>query len=268
MKKIQYKFIYDCETMNTSPQSYVDMFIEPCVASTSSWWKSLNVFSTTNKGNYIDHWRQSSKDFENKKRNAESIYNEFNFLDPQTNRGVNNYNECLDTRTAKRCPGILDLFKNSYLVKSPIEIYIEVRNRSINVIHQANYDMMKISMHPEHQYKTSSNNLFEDKISIKFDLPVALKSPCPFIFLPPMFHTKNPIFEVIPGVISDPGQYKLQTLTTHTFLDISKDRDIHIKAGDVIAYLWFTEKTKLVHNPDFVMHKFRRFFNKPHKQYH
>jgi len=149
--------------------------------------------------------------------------------------------------TVKTCPGILGLFNQAYLVKSPVDIVITINKRGGIVFDIADNKGINISTHSQSQFYQDDNQMFKDKICVKFVLPVRLKTTgFGYMLADPTYHSNSGCY-VPMGLIND-RYANNQELNIITFIDIPKDEDtktIKINTGDVIAYLIPFEKCSL-----------------------
>ena len=149
--------------------------------------------------------------------------------------------------TAKKCPAILDVLTNSYLVLAPADVLITV-NRNGDFVADSPSVLIDVVSHNMEEFHTQGNDsgLFNSKMNLKIKLPVFIRSDVPYIFLEPKYHNKT-FYEMPNGAVT--GKYmKGQPLFINTVVDIpTTDEPVHylIKKGEVLAYLWFPETVKL-----------------------
>lgn len=153
--------------------------------------------------------------------------------------------------TAKTCPGIRRVIKNSVLVKAPCDIAIDIYSDGSWMWKAPNN--MLIELGEDHgtgqfglPWTRPGSQLFKNKRVLKFKLPLIVRTDGePFIFLQPQFHTDFP-FEIVNGVIAPPSPST--SLNIVTFFKVPEDGDtlsVHIKEGDVLCYLWGAKPFKL-----------------------
>lgn len=213
-------------------------YMEPCVPQTSEWWSGLDTF--------IDPITRNTKEYFG--RIKEAVF-ERRMPEQQAHDLLHSV-----PKTAKACPGIHGLFKNSYLVKTPCDVHVTINKHEMVVAATASDPaLINVRMHSKDQFKSNSN-LFDNRFNIKFDLPVCIgtKERIPYTFFDPMYHTENP-WSVMPGVID--GKYASGcSLVVQTLVDINDHRvDFNdkgywhfvLKKGQPLAYLWLPKKTKL-----------------------
>jgi hypothetical protein len=225
-RKIKYEMLEDMYEIDRK-ESIIDLFIQPTLKNKSCWWKNLSGFVGENSSNF---------------EYIKTLHNDY--IKGGTLRSVNT------AATVRQCPAVTGIFKNSYIIKSPSDMVITLTSDGGYVYNSAN-DFMKVTSHPTEQFHTEKDNLFEGKMNLKFELPIALKTDkIPYLFLQPMYHN-NIWFTVAIGVIEEKYTDRIK-LNINTLVDIPKDEPVtyEIKAGDVLAYMWFPEKTKLVRSKD------------------
>ena len=224
--KVKYlDYSYNDKSLNehSSAEENINRILEPSLPSKSKWFKGLNSFTVDFK-NYVDYIVSTHKKiFRNE--NPEQKDNIF---------------------TAKGCPAIVDLLSNAFLVKSPAELIISINSQGQYVCSYAN-NLIRVEHHNNEQFSSREDDLFKNKLCLKFCIDVDINTHnTPYTFLPPMYHNK-PSYEVAQGIIA--GKYGKAHLNIITFVDIPKeDKVIHIKCGQVIAYLLPFNKLKLRHS--------------------
>jgi hypothetical protein len=156
--------------------------------------------------------------------------------------------------TIRTCPAFVDILKNSFSIFSPCDIVIEIdketkswrwvsRTKHINVVQ---HDLIG---------QMGSNNPFLGKgIHCKIDLPFIFKSsePINLFFTQPMYHSISDL-TVIPGLVELNKKMGMQ-LNLNTFISnphieydtgTEKTKIIHIKKGDILAYLYYGKQVKI-----------------------
>lgn len=148
--------------------------------------------------------------------------------------------------TAKSCPGIISTISDSYLIKSPTDAMVTIDDKQQIVVDTSN-SLMEVRSHGRDQFVNEGNDFFADKINLKFNIQMTIKTDgVGYMLLHPVYHSK-PDFFVPHGVVS--SKYaKCQELNIITLVDIPKPgetKSIEIKKGDVLAYLIPMEKIGL-----------------------
>lgn len=206
----------------------INTILEPAVASSSCWFSNLKPFVDNYKTTFDFH-RSLHLDFF-KTGNEE-------FLDAHR------------IATAKQCPGINQYLKNSFLVKSPAEVIITV-NKDGSFVYRSSNEMIKINNHDVVQFYPEKGNIFEGKINIKINVPVMLRAEnSQWLIQTPYYHTQKK-WDVTPGVINGNYAKEGEQINVICMFDVPKDEPVtyKIEYGEVLAYLWFPEKMKLVHD--------------------
>lgn len=214
------------DTSSDEKNELINEILQPAVPSSSCWFASLKPFTDNFKNSF---------DFHSEKQKA--------FLKGDTDAIMQER-----VTTAKQCPGIIDYLKNSYLIKSPAEIYITV-DKEGNYVYRSSNNLVQISSHDTSQFYSEKNNLFEGKLNLKLRIPVVLSTEgTQWLMQHPIYHS-NPDFTVTPGTISDKYTQGEQ-LNIIVLVDTPKDEPVtyRIGYGDVLAYLWFPHKMELVHD--------------------
>lgn len=213
-----------------SGKESISEFLEPSSPSGSCWWSNL-------KNNL--HGFKSLSDFvisRHKKQLAR---------DPFDGKGAH------ESSTAKTCPAILDILKNSFLIKMPCDFVITV-DRNEEYIYDSASNWVTIDNHSASQFHVEKNNIFEGKMDLKIQLPVVVRTDgVPMLFMQPMYHNNKP-YTVVNGAVTGKHTSSLP-LNINILIDIPKtDEPVSYKFnyGDVIAYLWTPEKLKLSKSKD------------------
>ena len=156
--------------------------------------------------------------------------------------------------TIKTCPAFVDILKNSFSVYSPCDIVIEI-DKQTNiwrwVTRTKNISVTGFNL----PMQMGSNNPFSGKgIHLKIELPFILKSsePISLFFTQPMYHSISE-FMVIPGAIEinkkTPTQLNLNVFVPNQYIQYGTQTEntkiIHIKTGDVLAYLYYGKNVKV-----------------------
>lgn len=196
-------------------ENIVDKFIEKASPKTCCWWSKLPVLSLGFK-------------------NIESYFNALHrdrlcgYTDSPANVPV----------TAKTCPGIIDLFRNTYLIKAPSDAVITVTPDGGYTVDCADKNWF-ISDHSQKQFASEDNDFFKGKIALKFNFNIWLRTTnqSALLFTQPIYHSKHP-FVIANGMIG-PKYAVREELNTIAFIDIPKDEPVtyFINAGDVLSYL-------------------------------
>jgi len=153
--------------------------------------------------------------------------------------------------TAKKCPAIASILRTSFLVKSPANMTITIKEDGEFVWH-SDSDIINIETHSKLQFtpEDGNNDLFKDKVNLKFVTGITLKTTkqSPWMFLQPTYHN-NVDYQVLNGIVE--SKYVThQALNINTLFDIPTEgtKTYHIKTGDVLSYIWFPHKMKLKHS--------------------
>lgn len=225
MKTLEYTFTNDDLDWTEDKKKATDLMVRPCVPSSSEWFISLSYF--TGEGKSIGEVYSNLKS-----RFLESVKSGNNQKSPDLGSGY--------MQTAKSCPGIKTLFKNSFLVTTPCDSHITVDDDlEISYCHTSSDTLMTIDYHPRNQFVSEKHALFKDKINVKFSLPIALYTKTNAIMLPPTYHTETP-WTVLPGVIS-PATFQINVLA---MFDLRKE-SYFIPKGTPLCYIYFDNQYKL-----------------------
>ena len=240
MKKLEYYYIHDELNELDDREQLTSTYIKELVPSSSEWFSSLPFF----------------------KDGFDSVKSFYSTLKNRIVSGVQSEEDMQLLRdsggalTAKNCPGIKMLFKNSFLVTTPCDIHITInKENNMVVFNMSDERLISVSTHNERQYKTKHSNLFEERINVKFEIPIYLHSQNNWIFMQPTYHVDVP-WEVMPGIMSTGyAQLNVNTLFPYT------TEDYLIKKGTPLCYLYFDEKHKLEYTKRRYLHMRTTFLN-------
>jgi hypothetical protein len=115
---------------------------------------------------------------------------------------VNTSNIVENAPTAKRCPGFLSLYKQSWMIPMWSDLIIETKeDGSYNYKLPVNHSWSRVSSHPPFQYRGG----FKDKIHFKLLCPwtVIDKKGTPFAYIPATWSLADthPLLSFLPGVV-------------------------------------------------------------------
>ena len=229
MKKLEWNWYRDVyPRFYENPDDYINHYIEKSKKNKNCWWSSLPSMTGKDKG-LLSYF----------KRKLEELHKtgDDSFLTAGSS-----------PLTAKACPAINTLLDDSYILKTPTDIFINIEGNDVIVYpYSVDWDI-DIGRHPNNQFHTESNNPFEGYMNVKFQLPILLNNNnIPYIYLHPQYHSDNLPFTVINGVVNK--DYKHEPLNINTLIKVGESKTYRIKAGTPLAYIWFPEKTELVYNP-------------------
>ena len=163
----------------------------------------------------------------------------------QIHKFIGNSNEMsksyLTTGTLKVCPGVSELLKNSFVLRSPCDIIITYNaHREIQVSYSSYpLPMFDISQHPIGQTQLDDGtNLLDNRLFLKFTAPFFMQSPN-WIPMTPTWH-KNVPWKIASGVVS--GMHPPIIFMELPLLENEEYMHLEINSGDPLAYIYFTEK--------------------------
>lgn len=165
-----------------------------------------------------------------------------------------NYTSCPYTKlihgrkmnTIKSCDGILDLWGKSYVLSSPFDVAINIKNDKVEYA-TPNDTLFKIGQHPQEQFAPMFPGYANVKIIIPWKFVASDKFTC--MFSPAIYHMDNDVRE---NIILPPGlvDYKyVHSTNINMLVKLQKDQKvIHIKAGTPLIYITplTTEPVELV----------------------
>ena len=103
-------------------------------------------------------------------------------------------------RTTKSCPGILELFKNSFLVKFPCDVILETKDDGSYLWQKPSKTRVLIITH-QTEAQVESTGPLASSIIIKFCLPFIFQAPNNKVSLLDPIYWKIQPYRVAPGII-------------------------------------------------------------------
>ena len=184
-KKLMYYFENDKFNNKEFSEEMISRFLTPADAKSSCWWSSLKptLFGLDMRDTVIE------------------FHNKFMLGKTSGNSDL----EYSSVSTARKCPSLINMFTNSYLLRSPSDMTITIDKFGAFISHSAN-PLIEVMNHPTSQFYTETDNLFEGKMNLKFIFPFNLKSDVQWLFLQPMYHN-NMWFTVANGAIFNGLKY-------------------------------------------------------------
>lgn len=241
MKKVYYNFRpsqFGAPTIpSENPEMYLSLMLEKATPKNSGWFSSMSphVDAKTKcpMGNFKDTF------FANAKKLFSGKISQNKFEKEMSEQGG----------TVRKCPGILDLFRNSYLVKAPCDIIICAGSEQV-IAQPSDLKLMSTEIHGRHQFTSNDSPKFADKINIKFCLPIYASTKgdksLMFMTLQPQYHNENydlPL-TVLNGIVGPEYLGYKEQININTMVDYPTGDDtvdIFIPKGTVLSYLWFNE---------------------------
>lgn len=174
--------------------------------------------------------------------------------------------------SVRACPGIRDLLNKTVVVKLPTDMIVVTHADGSydwmvsDNIHVPRFDnpttaSYQVLGHSREQWDLESaniehpseNNIFKDRINVKFLLPVTLASDkvSEWLITKPTYHNNTP-FDVIQGIV------KIRKVNTNYPVNVmfpKEENFYHFKAGTPIAYMVSMNDSKI----DFVPMGDRKF---------
>jgi hypothetical protein len=217
--------------------SFINEFMEEGSLQSSCWFKNLNSnISEGTIGKYIP-----------------STVKFISYLQQKCLKEDQNACRIMEYRTlgtAKTCPGVKRVLKNSILVKAPCDIVIDIDSTGRWLWKTPDLGFVELTeAHGPDQFgapwEKPGSKLFQNKRVIKFKFPFIVRTKEPFIYLQPQFHTDLPL-GIVNGVIAPPTPSTFFNIVTIYTLPAEGDTlNISIKKGEVLCYLWGANPIKL-----------------------
>lgn len=145
----------------------------------------------------------------------------------------------------KTCPAFIELFKNSYVIKSPCDWLFEAKPGEYWKFHTSNDNLAQSE---DHDFNLQMNSFSNGSIyNFKLKLPVSIKSTkgsgrINLVYIQPYYHNYKFPLTVMPGIFPL-IESTLVNLNINYAYENAKHIKFMCKKGDVLAYLYCTEKT-------------------------
>lgn len=163
----------------------------------------------------------------------------------------------------KTCPALIDLFANSFIIRTPTEIAFQSIKDVFYWKYPLNDKLFAIDCHPEHQVGDFFN--FRKKHNVKFQIPLRMTADkkTRAIWMHPSYHVNNDNYfglETIPGV-TELGKRPIP-LNVNTLLQTG-DKSFVLPIGYPIAMIYFFEKinVEIEYDANATLHDNNRFFS-------
>ena len=146
-------------------------------------------------------------------------------------------------KTARSCPGMLELFKNSFLVKFPCDVILETKiNGGYSWQKPSKTEVLKIMHHPEDQIEF--NPPLSSFIMLKFCLPFLFQAPSNKVSLVESTYWKIQPYKIAPGILNFKTNKDPCPLNVITFFE-KKNKIYEFKKGEPMALFYTLHKSTL-----------------------
>ena len=151
-------------------------------------------------------------------------------------------------KTARGCPGMLELFKNSFLIKFGCDILLETNTKGEYFWQKpSGTQVLKLHHHPQEQVE--SQPPLSSFIMIKFCLPFIFQVPDNKVsFIDPVYW-KNQPYKIAPGILNFRNDRHAVPLHIITLFE-KKNAVYEFKRGDPMVLLYTLNKSTLEVNKD------------------
>jgi hypothetical protein len=142
----------------------------------------------------------------------------------------------------KTCPSFIEVFKKSLLYKTPTDLVFSIRNKYVK-LHTPDglNDWFADTSHTQQGgYNQMGDEWNKDLYNIKLNpsIKFSSKKNIEFVFMDPIYYNYNNGIMVAPGTMKTNPKVVLQP-NLNMFIDVSVDRDVLYKAGDVLSMVYF-----------------------------
>ena len=146
-------------------------------------------------------------------------------------------------RTARSCPAMLELFKNSFLLKFPCDLILETTiTGKYSWQKPSETQVLQVSHHNEAQTEFASP--LSSSIMIKFGLPFVCQAPNNKASFGDAIYWKNQPYKIAPGILNFMNDKEAIPLNIITFFQ-KKNKVYEFKKGDPLALVCTLHKSTL-----------------------
>ena len=147
------------------------------------------------------------------------------------------------SRTAQSCPGMLELFKNSFLIKFPCDVILETTiTGEYSWQKPSKTQVLNILNHPEEQVEF--NPPLSSFIMIKFCLPFMYQAPNNKVSLIESTYWKNQPYKIAPGILNFMNNRNPVPLHVITFFE-KKNKIYEFKKGEPMVLFYTLHNSTL-----------------------
>lgn len=212
----------------------INEIIEKCSKNMPPYWDKLRRNFNLEKTIKFHSMANLNLDIKEENEKFYEIHNE------PGNDEIWNQDNGISRVNASTCPSFVEIFKNSYVLKTPVEFYIEVEGNKIKIL-SSNKKILGTASHPLKEQLWGDFN--EDLINIKFEIAAVVKTlnkRINIVMLDNIFYSDLP-FKVMPGVLPIDPKYPV-ALNINTTIDkrLFKEKKYTklVKAGTPLAMLY------------------------------
>lgn len=147
--------------------------------------------------------------------------------------------------SARACPALNSVIKNSLMIKSPVDMVISWKGQEvISTPACGTLNIEAVNDHHSSQSTTEDGyKLYGETTTLKFKIPLRFKTSVPMISLQPSLHGPVP-WTVVNGVFDAGRTFPVWPIVTVPSSE-QETKTLHIKKDTVLAYLWSPEKYNL-----------------------
>ena len=146
---------------------------------------------------------------------------------------------------ASTCPSFNEIFKNSYILKTPVDLYVEIDKKGI-IVTSSNSDIIDVANHDlQTQLWGGFNpNLLNVKFEIFGVMAKTLNKSSKIIMLDNIYYSDLP-FRVMPGILplspKYPVSFNLNTTIDRRFFNLEEKYTKLIKSGTPLAMFYMPD---------------------------
>ena len=146
-------------------------------------------------------------------------------------------------KTAKSCPGMLELFKNSFLVRFPCDLILETKkNGEYRWQKPPHTQILQITDHNEEQFEFEPP--LSSFITIKFSLPFLYQAPNNKVSLVESTYWKIQPYKIAPGILNFMNDKESLPLNVITFFE-KKNKIYEFKKGEPMVLFYTLHRSTL-----------------------
>ena len=146
-------------------------------------------------------------------------------------------------KTAQSCPGMLELFKNSFLVKFPCDVILETKTTGEYFWQKPSATQVLAITH-QNEEQVEFNPPLSSFLMIKFCFPFIFQAPNNKVSLVESTYWKPQPYKIAPGILNFINDKNPVSLNIITFFE-KKNKIYEFKKGEPMVLLYTLQKSTL-----------------------
>ena len=148
------------------------------------------------------------------------------------------------TKTAKSCPGMLDLFKNSFLIQFPCDLILKTESSGKFSWQKPSKTQVLRIINPFSPDQIEFNEPLSSFIMVKFCLPFIFQTPNNKVSLIDPTYWKNQPYKIAPGILDFKKDREALPLNFVALFE-KKDKAYEFKKGEPMGLYYTLHKSTM-----------------------